>query len=271
MISAIAPRVATSYAPVHTASQAPAQNTAAPAQDTVDFTSIDTPAEAAQLPILEPSFQLALAGGVIAAIMAGMGGGGVPLVDIGVASQSGGAAVDATYSMDFKNEQNPLTISGHAGGQALSGGFSLDEASQSVTWNGRIGENAETLQFTLDEASESLRLQGNIGTVAADLSFSVIGEDMENPEGFRVAGTLGGESYESVSTFKLAENPEEAMMNGEAVATMHTRGHVGEAAISKDYEAKAFPTGSGITVSVEGSGQNAGLEQQVSTTLTIVP
>ncbi|MBI3928201.1 MAG: hypothetical protein HY319_21840 [Armatimonadetes bacterium] len=271
MISTIAPQVHIPAATVARASSQAAPAKASAPADSVDFSTIDSPVEAAQLPILEPSFQLSLAFGVMAAVMAGMGGGGVPLIEVAVESQSGGASVSANYALDFKDEQNPLKVSGTAGNEPISGGFAIDEQAQTVSWNGRIGNNDETLTFSADEQSESLRISGKFGQVPTDLRLSMMGQSAEDFQGFLVEGTVGGQEYVARTDLKPVENPEPGQDGGAKIATFSTRGHLGSAEISKDYTATAYQTGSGITINVEGAGQNSGLEQQVNTTLTIIP
>ncbi|MBT9588059.1 hypothetical protein IV102_32280 [bacterium] len=287
MINTLAPRAFTSPTRVF---QAPAKTEAPqpavcprPMPDSIDLSSIDTPQKAAQLPILDPSFQLGLAGGIAATIMAAMGGGTAPQMQLNYQSQTGANQTNLTYSADINAQQtgaSPLTVSGTHNGQAVSGGLVIDDAAQALTWKAQFGTSQEAYSFGPGGTQQApeLVLKGMLGSVEANLNFSVLG-DVQNPnpdtiQGYKVSGTLGGESYESTTLFNL--NPEVATMQqppaqGQNVniGSITTTGHLGQLPIDKQYTVEAQMSDTSIVAVASGGGLNAGVNTQSTTTLTV--
>jgi hypothetical protein len=287
MINTIAPRAFT--APVRSF-QAPGQGETPqpavcprPMSDSIDLSSIDTPQKAAQLPILDPGFQLGLAGGIAATIMAAMGGGTAPVMELNYQSKSGANETNLNYAADVNAQQtgaSPLTVSGTHNGQPVSGGLVLDEAAQALTWTAQFGSSQEAYSFGPGGTQQvpELVLQGKLGNVDANLSFSVLG-DVQNPnpetiQGYKVSGTLGGEAYESTTLFQI--NPETfAMQQPPApgqnvnVGTVSTTGHLGQLPIDRQYSIDAQMTDSSIVATATGGGVNAGINSQSTTTLKV--
>ncbi len=285
MISAVAPKVYIPTASSKCGDTAPS-NPAPPAQpappaESVDLNNIDCPIKAAQLPILEPSFQLGLAGAIAFAVMSGMSGGGaIPIVMIDTNNKFGaGNDITNSYTFDLKDQANPVTANGFANSAPISGGVVLDEANQSVQWNGTVGNSAETLTFGLDQtdpANPGLSIKGQFGSIDANLTLSLLGniQSMSGPEdfqGWQVNGTVGGQAYhvENRVTINAEAQPDES--GSIALGSFTSRGNLGENEISKDYNVTAQMTGSGITATATGTGLNAGENSNVSTTVTLIP
>jgi hypothetical protein len=188
-----------------------------PPGETIDLSSLDTPYKAAQLPILEPSFQLALAGGLAASIFAAMNGGPAPTVTAGMLAMLGPECLlETEYKIDI-NQATPITGSGNVHCKQhmdpISGSLTL--GSESARWNGTIGGNAETLTFSLDDGqTPSLNMSGWMGTVPVALNFSLIGDQNqlgrgpEAWEGYRVSGMVGGLPYETENRLQFKDVPE---------------------------------------------------------------
>lgn len=285
MISAVAPRTYIPTASTKCGDTAPS-NPAPPAQpappsETVDLSNIDCPIKAAQLPILEPSFQLGLAGAIAFAIMSGMsGGGGVPLVTIDTNNQFGnGNDITNSYTFDLKDQANPLSVNGFANSAPISGGVVIDQASQSLQYAGTVGNSPENLTFSLDESNPSapgLNIKGQFGSIDANVTLSLLGniESMQSPEdfqGWQVNGTIGGQAYHVENRLSINQNAEPGQDGSIALGSFSSRGSLGENEISKDYTVTAQMTGSGITATATGSGVNAGVQSNVSTTVSLIP
>ncbi|MBI3928052.1 MAG: hypothetical protein HY319_21090 [Armatimonadetes bacterium] len=266
--------VAPASLPTYNSSAAPAQQQPpAPPSDSVDFSKIDTPAKAAALPALDPAVQLGLAAGVAAMIMSAMGGGGMPLVTLDVLSKTGGIESSANYTLDGKNEANPVSVSGDFAGQALSGGLVINEQEEKIGWVGQIGSSPEEIQFAgMDEEKQTVNLSCKFGDIQGNLSFSPL-PAQEGPveyAGYKIEGDLGGTPYSTETTWKLPDM-QEPPQDGRLEASFSTVGKLGDADIRKDYQLVAQMTGSGVVVDVNGSGNVAGIPQEVQATLTLIP
>lgn len=274
MISALAPRTLTSApARLDQATPQPPASPAPPA-DQADISRIDTAAKAAALPIMDPAVQLGLAAGVAAIIYSAMAGGGVPLITLDVLDKAGSKHVHANYTLDAKDQQSPIKVSGDLSGEPVSGGLKVDEEAEKVSWQGQLGQNAEELHFAADPENEALRVECKFGEVEGSLEFTPIrgqrGDD--DFKGYRVEGTLGGQPYFVDTTFELPEDLQRKAAEGERLeAKMHASGKLGDLDISKDYTIVGQQTGSGLTIEVNGSGTTAGIPQEVSVNLAIIP
>jgi hypothetical protein len=268
MISTISPVFCGTTAPTAPAA-APKQAEQPKCPDSLDFAKIDSPLEAALLPATEPALQVSLAAGVMFAVMAGAFGGAIPLVSIDFASKSADKLMNVRYDLDLKNESNPLTVSGDVDGQALTETFTLNEQTESAAFNGSIGNNPTSLTLALDQASEALRVSGKLGDIDADLKYTAIkgpnGDD--DIQGLHTEGTLGGLAYSADTLF---EGGAQALANGAEQGKMTVRGTLGQDAISKDYTVTAQQLPSGAEITFTGTGTTAGVQQEVSATLTIV-
>lgn len=271
MISYISPVLTQPLAPARAEQPAPpAPPAPAPQPDTLDFSKIDCPVKAALLPINEPALQLGLAAGVMFAVLAGAHGGAIPLITLELASKSADKLTNVTYSLDLKDQQNPLSVSGDVDGQAVSDSFSLDEKSQTAKFSGAIGASKTELSLGLDEDTQALKVSGKLGDVDVNLSYSAI-MDPNGKDGLRglhTEGTLGGQAYSVDTRFdtqKLTRGGSK-----DEPAKMTVRGKLGDADISKDYTISTNQMPSGAEIDVAGSGTTAGVPQEVNMKLTLV-
>lgn len=211
-----------------------------------EFGLIDTPQEASQLPILEPSFQFALAMGLSAALNPQLGVG----VYLTANTVSGEVAFDQGTGLHAPDENNYV---GHGGGYVGNNYFEgnslkLTEDSQGFVFKQRFGETDTSLTFSPAEHGTSIR--GSIGQVEADLTMQIF---MDN-QGMHIQteGTLGGKPYQ------LRTDSSE---NGGWSA----RGSLDGAPIEKTYTSRQEVEEDGTNrIFFEGSGTNAGLEQTVN-------
>ncbi len=278
MLSTIAPSFnspvsATSLRPKNEEPPAP-PTPPAPPPDQVDFSVIDTAAKAAALPAMDPAVQLGLAAGIAAVIMAGMGGGSIPLITLDVATKTAGQDGNLSFGLDLQNEQSPVTVSGDFAGQAVNGGLVVNEETQEIGWAGTIGGNEERISFLgVNEETMTAQVGVQFGSVAGTLNLKpIMDESGETPLGYNVSGDLGGEAYDVTTTWKLPEG----LQNGDEPpqkleATISSTGSLGGQAIQKDYKVEAQMTGGGLMVNVTGGGNVAGIAQEVNGTLAIVP
>lgn len=230
---------------------APAPQAEGP-RELLDLSTIDTAAEAAQLPLLEPAFQLSLAAAVVSAML----GGASERQEICVVNKFPGTCVDTLFTLDMKNQAAPLSVEGKFNDTPISGSATL---SDSVQWSGNTGDNVEDIQVGPSLDQEAVRLEGRFGSVPASLSLSPI-MNGDIFEGVRTTGSLGGYDY-SCET-RLADG--QALVDGRGT-TMVSKGSVGELPIDKSYS---------ISISdrvwmFEGKGVNAGVEQDVFTALSL--
>ncbi|MBM3464779.1 MAG: hypothetical protein FJX76_21990 [Armatimonadetes bacterium] len=268
MMSTISP-VLCQMAPVRTEQPVPAvcPQPPQPPTDALDFSKIDSPLKAALLPVNEPALQIGLVAGIMFAVMSAPGGA-VPLVTVDMASKSADKLMNASYSLDLKDESNPLTVTGDVAGQPLSDSFTLDEATQSANFTGQIGNNPTSLTLGLELATESLLISGKLGDVEQNVRYSTIkgpnGDD--NLRGIHAEGTIGGQEYKADTLFDA-----QALASGaQEEAQMTVRGSLGGLEISKDYTVTATQMPSGAEIAFKGTGSTAGVAQEVDVKLTLV-
>ena len=253
----IAPLVSStlSYRP-QTAAAPPPQQTAeaAPPKELLDLSSIDCAAEAAQLPLLEPSFQLALT----AAIVNTMLGAGSQRQEICVVNKFPGSKLDTLFTLDLSNPKAPLTAQGTFNDIPVKGSVVLGDTAQ---WTGQLGTNTETIEIgpSLDQGQEAIHLAGTFGTVPADLTFKPL-MNGQIFAGVSTTGLLGG--YDYLCETRIADS--RAVLGG-GNTTMVAHGHVGDLEIDKNY---TVSVSDGLWT-IEGKGVNAGVEQDVFTALSL--
>jgi hypothetical protein len=261
----------------------PAQEPAPqPPADGVDFSLLDCPTKVAQLPILEPAFQLAIAGGIAGAIFSAMGGGGIaPSITVGMGSLlNEQTMIGAEYKFDLNNQQNPITSEGviatENGETPMAGSVSFNEQTQTVEWNSTIGNNAEKLTFSLneDQNNPGINVSGTCGSIPVNLNFGLLDsiEQLQNnptqAQGYTVSGTVGDMPYkvENRVTFDESSLPTEPPAVGQefTFGTMTSRGSLGDLAISKDYTiGGSVESNTSVALYAFGEGTNAGVQQQV--------
>lgn len=253
----------------------PAPPAPQPPADNVDFSVIDTAAKAAACPALDPAVQLGLGAGIAAVIMAGMGGGSLPLITLDVQTKTAGQEGNLSFSLDLQNQQSPVGVTGDFAGQAVSGGLVVNEETQQFGWTGTIGGNEEKIEFRgLNQETKTAQVGVQFGSVAGNLELSAImDESGEMPLGYRVTGDLGGEAYDVTTTWKL---PEGLGQDGQEPpqkleASISSVGTLGGQEIHKEYSVVGQMTGGGLMVNVNGGGTVAGIAQEVNGTLAIVP
>ncbi len=243
-------------------SSAPAAPAPAPApvpqepagpRELLDLSTIDTAAEAAQLPLLEPAFQLSLAAAVVNSLM----GPSSERQEICVVNKFPGTCVDTLFTLDLKNQGSPLTVSGSFNGTPITGQANLGDT---VQWQGATGDNVEEVAVGPSLDQEAIRIDGRFGTVPASLAISPL-MNGEIFEGVLTTGSLGGYDYKCET--RIADT--NAVMNGRGATTMTSKGHVGELEIDKTYTITATDR----TWMFEGKGVNAGVEQDVFACLSL--
>lgn len=253
-----------------------------PPAESIDLSSLDCPTKVAQLPILEPAFQLAIAGGIAGAIFAAMGGGGIaPSITVGVGSiLNEQAMIGAEYKFDLNNMEAPITSEGVIATESsetpIAGSVKLDQATQSVQWNSTIGNNEEKLTFTAveDQNNPGINVAGTIGSIPVNLNFGLLDsiEQLQNNptsvSGYTVSGTVGDLPYKLENRITVDESslPTEPPAVGQefTFGTMQSRGNLGDLAISKDYTiGGSVESNTSVALYAFGEGTNAGVQQQV--------
>lgn len=261
----------------------PAQEPAPqPPADAIDFSLLDCPTKVAQLPILEPAFQLAIAGGIAGAIFSAMGGGSIaPSITVGMGSLlNEQTMIGAEYKFDLNNQQNPITSEGviatENGETPMAGSVSFNEQAQTVEWNSTIGNAAEKLTFRLneDQNNPGINVSGTCGSIPVNLNFGLLDslEQLQNnptqAQGYTVSGTVGDLPYKVENRVTVDESslPTEPPAVGQefTFGTMTSRGSLGDLAISKDYTiGGSVESNTSVALYAFGEGTNAGVNQQV--------
>ena len=252
-------RVAARPAPMVEERRTPAR--AVPAE--LDFVEIDTPEEALQSPLLEPSFQLSLAAGLLLSMAAR--GGGVPIIDISLETQGERQSVDLHATLDLSRQDTPVTSEGTVNGQDFRASITPDPRTGATRWQTQGHQTSDDLVLGMDPNTGAIAMHGRIGKVKTDLKMSLIGgSNLEEFQGFVVEGQVGGYAYRTVNKVELA-----ALTTGDP-ATMNVRGRLGDLAIEKDYSGSVEQAGSTLTIDMHGEGQQ-GDEQTVDTVFTFIP
>ncbi|MBT9582066.1 hypothetical protein IV102_01885 [bacterium] len=281
MINTIAPRAFTYSAPMKAQpGNIPASPVPANPVDGIDLSQVDTAQKAAQLPILDPGFQLGLAGAIAGLVLSSMGGSGSAEVSLDYSSQSGANESKLHYGFSADNLDQAIAVSGTYNGQPVGGGLVVDPATQGLNWKAELGANLEDYTFALDGPTQTseieLLLRGKLGSVDADLKFSVLG-DVSNPspdtiEGYKVSGTLGGRAYEAVTRYALNPDlgnmPQPPVGQTLNIATVTTTGSLGDLEINRQYEITGqLNSQDSLTATASGGGVNAGIDTQSKTVL----
>ncbi len=253
-----------------------------PPADGIDLSSLDCPYKVAQLPILEPAFQLAMAGGIAGAIFAAMGGGGIsPTITVGMGSiLNENTMIGAEYKFDLNNQSTPITSEGVVATESseapMAGSISFNQESQQVEWKSTIGNSAENLTFKLneDQANPGINVSGTCGSIPVNLNFGLLDtveQIQNNPtqvSGYTVSGTVGDLPYKVENRFTIDESslPTEPPAVGQefTFGTIQTRGSLGDQEISKDYTVGgSVESNTSVALFAFGEGTNAGIQQQV--------
>jgi hypothetical protein len=229
----------------------------APVQDNadVDFSNIDTPEKALQLPIMDPAYQLGLALGAVATAFGGAFG--MPLgAMVGGEFSSNGETVSQTLTTIDK-DLNISTFSVMGDGIETEPQITLGLDEQAMTYKNNFGGTKVDLTWTLNQEDESLMMTGRIGDVEADLRYT--GDADEESGLMHIEGTLGGKEY--VLDTSISEMPE----MGEDAFKMKAEGHLGGQAISKTYQAVTESSEEEMYAMIELSGQGevAGYQQTI--------
>lgn len=211
----------------------------APAEQ--DLVTIDTPTEVAQLPLLDPAVQLALA--LSLPTFAGHG-----VSNLSVATTGGDTEMWLNTRFDGR-------------GRALARGFvGLQESRSHLTltekglhWEGRFGANETSLDMVPEEAA--VRITGQIGEVPVALRI-----EAPEPDVYLTSGTLGEAEYSLKSVLK----------DDSQGFLLSARGKVGEREIKKDYRSHGSGGESGATLAFSGSGQVGEAQQTVRVYLDMV-
>lgn len=218
---------------------------------------IDSPAQAAQMPIMDPAFQTALGIGISAAMMGGAFGA-VPSISLHFESTAEGGH-DFLYSYHLQVDEAKGELHLRGGGYVDMNFFAMDNGSMTESggaWTGRFGATDTDLAISFDESAGAVRARGQIGEVATDVSFSDWTE-----QGFQLGGSLGGKSYSVATAFEGED---------EASARIVARGALeGAGAVDKSYGLSLSESEDAMTLVLQGGGKNAGLDQQVKVTLNI--
>lgn len=227
-----------------TPAPAPEQEPATPQDQVAEFGLIDTPQEAAQLPILEPSFQFAMVMG-LGAVMDPKQSLAVYLSTKNV---SGAVEFDQGTGLHAPDEKGYV---GHGGGYVGKNWYEgnaikLSDDGQGVTFQQRFGQTDTTLTFGPAEHGTSIK--GKLGQVDADLNMQIV---MDNT-GLHINtnGTLGGQPYQ-LNT-EVGENG------------WTSKGSLNGVAIDKTYTTTQTVDEDGTNhVRWQGSGTNAGMDQTI--------
>lgn len=230
------PRAAANAAPAQEPPQFPNDEVAA-------FGKVDTPQEAAQLPILDPTFQF----GLIMGLAATMDPSQSLSVSLQSKSQSGQVAIDQGTNLHKPDEQGSVGSGGGLVGQTYFEGNNLTMTPDGkLQFTSRFGETDTNL--TLGKGPNGNVLAGKIGDVDADLSLNLVMDGT----GLHIttSGTLGGLPYE--------------LKTDAGQDSWTSQGHLGDQEISKTYATRQEPGPDGAKVIFEGHGTNAGMDQSVN-------
>ena len=229
------------------------------AAEPVDLTLVDTPAEAAQMPLLEPAFQLALATG-----MAASRADSNLNVTVLMSQTVNSFRISTSYELDANNKEYPIKMSGTVNGSPFLGELVRSPhlpGPYGSAWNSRFGDNRENLLVDFDPGRGILAVRGHIGTVGTDINTQWVlnGEQ----DGIVTDGVLGdGRHYHIESTISHT-------VNNEGERTMSTEGHLGEQTVEKTYTVKNSRTDDGSLMTIAGGGENLGQHQSISVALLL--
>lgn len=217
---------------------------AEPLRDRLDFETIDTPEEASQLPILDPAYQLALAGGL--ALTLGQ-------------SSPGYIAVDSTLVSQGSVFDQSLVVRPQENGQLAFGGGPVENRYWSLTryslesggllYNESFGNN--DLSLTIRRLSDGARMSGHLGEIEVSLE-SAIDTGPGGPT-LITSGQVGSREYEVVSKFEDGELVSEGFLGGDT--------------IKKRYRVTQETLNGAKVTHFSGRGTNASYDQTVNVTL----
>lgn len=229
--------------------------------DVIDFGHIDKPEVAAVLPVLEPAVQVAVAAGVILASVAGSQGGAVPHFVVRFFNQVNGQEMHGLVHGDLSKPQHPLSGGGVYNGYFVASDLKVDAQKQSAAFHELIGGNENPVDLALNADGQKLHVNGKMGTVDVDLHFSsATPSKKDGSASIHAEGKLGGQDYVLDTTIESDASGKSKMVS---------RGKLGEAAISKDYEIVSKQDGGNVRMSIKGSGTIAGRPESVQVDLGV--
>ena len=214
-----------------------------PSDQVVAFSKIDTPQEASQLPVLEPTFQFALVMGLAATLDPKQAAS----VYLSAKTQSGEVAFDQGTGLHKPDAEGLVGHGGGLVGQTYFEGNTLKLTPEGgLLFHSRFGETDTDL--TIAKGAKGNTLKGKLGDVEADLTMNIV---MDNT-GLHIntSGTLGGQPYE--------------LKTDAGKDTWTSKGSLNGVAIDKTYATHQEPGPDGAKVVWQGHGTNAGMDQSVN-------
>ncbi len=232
-------------------------------EDDIDFANLETPQKVAQLPIMDPGFQLALALGYSAALALYHLRGVIPVVALDMVSRSGGVGIRYQYSIDLANTLHPVFGQGKVAGQEAESSVEYQEQGKVFTWRESIGKLDSALEACWGELAEGPFIKGKIGEVSSELSVTPLMDGKGRLIGYNTSGLLGGEPYCVDVLLRGLDSPERS--EGEILV----RGHADGDSIIKDYHLSIEAGNRDLSAAIQGAGLNAGMPQSVNIKLKV--
>lgn len=222
-------------------------------EEPLDFVVLDRPEEALLLPVLEPSFQLALAVGVSLALEAAVYGAPIPRLLLESLTESEGHVLKTRCWLGLGSTE-PLAVEGKVDQLPVQQGLELSQDWKRGTLQGSIGENPLRLDF--QAAEDGLEVSGTLGQLSARFHITPVGEEGAL-DGLISSGEVGGVAYHVQSKFRED-------------GSLEIEGRLGAARLEREASAEGTLTEGSLELLVTGNGRNGAQQVESSTHLRAV-
>lgn len=224
--------------------------------------SPETVDQAVKLPLLDPAFQLGLGLGVMSAIMGGPRES-LPLIEIGMKSESHDNKIDANYNIDLARDSNHLQGSGLVNDEPFAEVAHFEDGK--VQWTSAMGIEASGLTMEVSEEEDSILLRGEMGGVDTDLELALTRNEEGQMTGLETLGSFNGEQYAVRSKLDL-----EGLLKGGPLhhTDMHMTGLVNGEDVERTYRVDVHKTQDGLKFNAQSAATQV-QDQAVGVTVTI--
>lgn len=158
----------------------------------VERVSVEQSQRAARLPLMDPAFQMGLALGVLSSVMGGPREV-LPLIEIGLNSNTEENEVQANYNVDLAREDGQIQGSGFVDGRAFAEVADFQEGK--MHWKSALGLQSSGLIMEVGEDEKSITMKGEMGGVPTDLTINLLTNDNDRLSGLETTGHFNGENY----------------------------------------------------------------------------
>lgn len=233
-----------------------------PGAQPIERVSLEEAKRATKLPLLDPAFQMGLALGVLSAMMGGPKQN-LPLIELGLNSDTSGNEVQANYNVDLARSDGQVQGSGFVDGRAFAEVADFQEGK--MYWKSALGLESSGLVMEVGEDEKSITMKGEMGGVPTDLKLELLLAESGKIAGLETTGLFNGEDYKVKSTVDMG-----GLLKGDVShdGTMQVSGRVNGEDMQRSYKLDVEKNEKGLkfkarTSDPQTTGQDIGVTVRV--------